>query len=341
MRDLHLRQRHPGLSIRLMHHVLEELGRDADGMLEAAGLGPEVVADPLTEVTRGQELAAVAHFREATGDLPGIALRTGRRYRVVTYGAFGLGMLTARDLRHALRFGITYQRLSYSLMGFSMETDGETVRVVMDDSELPAELRGFLVERDLAAVVSLCDDLWGAPFPFDRAEVAGPPPAHAPTFEDVLGIPVAFDAPRHGLTFSARLLERPLPQGTPAMEELYERQCRALLDRATGDDDLVGRVLQLLVRSTPAELPALSEVAGELAMSPRSLRRRLAAADTSFGSLVARVRRQLAAELLLDTSLTVEQIAVELGYAETSSFTRAFTRWTGQPPSTFRRRAAS
>jgi AraC-like DNA-binding protein len=341
MRDLELDQRHPGLSVRLMHHVLDEHGREAEGMLRAAGLDREVVSDPLTEVTRRQELAAVAHFRDATRDLPGIALRTGRRYRVVTYGAFGLGMLTARDLRQALRIGITYQRLSYSLMEFSMELDGDTVRIVMDDAQLPAELRTFLVERDLAAVVSLCDDLWGTPFPFDGAEVAGPAPAHAPTYEQVLGVPVAFDAPQHALTFPARLLERPLPQGTPAMEELYERQCRALLDRAAGDDELVDRVLQRLVRSTRASMPTLDEVAGELAVSPRTLRRQLAASGTSFGTLLARVRRQLAVELLLETSLTVEQIAAELGYAETSSFTRAFTRWTGLPPSRYRTRHAA
>jgi AraC-like DNA-binding protein len=335
----HLQERHPGLSVRLMHHVLEEHGRDGDGMLRAAGLGPEVVEDPLTEITRAQELAAVAHFQRATSDLEGIALRTGRRYRVVTYGAFGLGMLTARDLRQALRIGITYQRLSYSLMTFSIElVGGETMRIVMDDARLPPDLRDFLVERDLAAVVSLCDDLWGAPFPFDAAEVATAAPAHADVFEEVLGLPVTFGGSRHALTFPARLLDRPLPQGTPAMEELYERQCRALVERAAGDDDLVERVLQRLVRSTRTEMPSLDQVAGELAMSPRTLRRQLAAAGTSFGALVTRVRRQLATELLLETSLTVEQVALELGYAETSSFSRAFTRWTGQAPSRYRSR---
>lgn len=336
----HLHERHPGLSVRLMHHVLEEHGRGGDDMLRAAGLAPGVVDDPLTEITRAQELAAVAHFQRVTSDLEGIALRTGRRYRVVTYGAFGLGMLTARDLRQALRIGITYQRLSYSLMTFSIELVGdETVRILMDDARLPPELRDFLAERDLAAVVSLCDDLWGAPFPFDAAEVARAAPDHAHVFEQVLGVPVTFGGSRHALTFPARLLDRPLPQGTPAMEELYERQCRALLERVAGDDDLVERVLQRLVRSTRTEMPSLEQLAGELAMSPRTLRRRLAAAGTSFGALVTRVRRQLATELLLETSLTVEQIALELGYAETSSFSRAFTRWTGQPPSRYRSRA--
>jgi AraC-like DNA-binding protein len=332
-----LSQRHPGLSIRLMRHVLEEHGRDGQTLLRVAGVSNEILTDPHIEVTRAQELAAVEHFQRVTADLPGIALETGRRYRVVTYGAFGLGMLTARDLRHALRIGIAYQRLSYSLMSFSMELEGDgDVRVVMDDRDIPTHVRGFLVERDLAAVVSLCDDLWGSPFPFTAVEVAMPAPGHAGMFEQVLRVPVRFGAQVNALTFPADLLEHALPQSTPAMEELYERQCQALLARATSTSDLVERVLQRLVRSAHTPMPTLDEVASDLAVSPRTLRRQLASAGTSYGTLVAEVREQLAKELLTATSLTVEQVAAELGYAETSSFSRAFTRWTGQPPSVFR-----
>lgn len=332
-----LSQRHPGLSIRLMYHVLTERDREPDALLRAARVTEKVLREPRTEVTRAQELAAVEHFQAATADLPGIALLTGRRYRIVTYGAFGLGMLTARDLSQALRIGIAYQRLSYSLMSFSMDLDpGGTVRLLMDDQDVPEHVRAFLVQRDLAAVVSLCDDLWGAPFPFDGAEVVMPPPREAEHYERVLGIPVTFGASVNALSFPSDLLDRAMPQGTPAMEELYERQCRALLERATGDRELVEQVVQRLVRASRAAMPSLDAVAADLAVSPRTLRRRLADAGTSYGSLVAEMREQLARELLADTNLTVEQVAEELGYAETSSFSRAFTRWTGSSPSAYR-----
>ena len=331
-----LRERHPGLSIRLMYHVLAEHGRDAGALLAAADVDARVLTEPMTEVTRRQELAAVAHVQAVTHDLPGIALQIGRRYRVVTYGAFGLGMLTARDLRHALRIGIAYQRLSYSLMSFSMELRDGTVRIVMDDRDIPAPVRAFLVERDLAAVVSLCDDLWGAPFPFTALEVALPRPGHADLYAEVLERPVRFDAPVHALAFAEDLLDHPLPQATPAMEELYERQCRVLLERSRQESALVEEVVHQLVRASRGPMPSLDEVARRLRLSPRTLRRRLAEADTTFGTLVAEVRELLARELLSDTSLTIEQVAHELGYAETSSFTRAFTRWTGHPPSALR-----
>jgi AraC-like DNA-binding protein len=345
-----LGQRHPALSVKLMYDLLEELGRDGGALLRAAGILPAVVEDPLSEVTRLQELAAVEHLVERTQDVPGVALTLGRRYRIVTYGAFGLGMLTARTLSHALRIGVAYQRLTYTWSSFALrpvqdlpggaatgavETGGE-MEVLIEDEGAPAHLRAFVVERDLAAVVAIFDDTWGSRFPFTAATTRLARPPHGDRYPEVLGVPVTFAATDHTLRFPAELLQRPLPQGTAAMEALYERQCRALLERMTAGGDLVARVLDILVRSGGA-LPSLTEAARELAMSERTLRRRLAEEGTSFGTLVARVHTQLAVDLLADTDLSIEEVAAELGYAETASFSRAFRRWTGQPPSSFRR----
>jgi AraC-like DNA-binding protein len=353
-----LGQRHPALSVKLMHDLLEELGRDGGSLLRAAGIGPAVVDDPLSEVTRLQELSAVEHLVEHTQDVPGVALTLGRRYRIVTAGAFGLGMLTARTLRHALRLGVAYQRLTSTWASFairpvegpaggsvdaggSADAGGE-MEVLIEDEGAPAHLRAFVVERDLAAVVALFDDAWGARFPFTAATTRLTRPPHADRYAEVLGVPVTFAASAHALRFPTVLLERPLPQGTAAMQTLYERRCQALLERMTSGSDLVARVLGILVRGGSA-LPSLTETARELALSERTLRRRLADEGTSFGALVVRVQTQLAVDLLADTDLSVEEVAAELGYAEIASFSRAFRRWTGQPPSAFRqqtRRAA-
>jgi AraC-like DNA-binding protein len=83
----------------------------------------------------------------------------------------------------------------------------------------------------------------------------------------------------------------------------------------------------------------MQAVADELNLDPRTLRRRLDSEGTSFRGLVAEVRETLAIELLSNTGLTVEEVAVRLGYADTASFTHAFIRWRGKPPSHFRRKS--
>ena len=79
-------------------------------------------------------------------------------------------------------------------------------------------------------------------------------------------------------------------------------------------------------------MPSQAEVARALALSPRTLARRLEEAGTSFTGLVDETRRALAEQYLQRTDYSVAEVAYLVGFAEASSFNRAFRRWTGGPP---------
>jgi AraC-like DNA-binding protein len=83
-------------------------------------------------------------------------------------------------------------------------------------------------------------------------------------------------------------------------------------------------------------LPSIDAVAAGLAMSPRTLQRRLAASGTSYQRLVTEVREELARNHLRDSRLSIGEIAFVLGFSDVSAFHRAFKRWTAQTPSAFR-----
>lgn len=80
----------------------------------------------------------------------------------------------------------------------------------------------------------------------------------------------------------------------------------------------------------------VSYIARQLGVSKRTLQRRLEAQGLSWRVLLARVRRELAEGLLADPALTVDEVAVLLGYAEASTFHRAFRAWTGSTPGAWR-----
>jgi len=73
-------------------------------------------------------------------------------------------------------------------------------------------------------------------------------------------------------------------------------------------------------------------------MSPRTLRRRLAEEGTSFRGVLERIRFEAAEERLREPTLSLAEIAAELGYADQANFARAFRGWTGESPSAYRRR---
>jgi AraC-like DNA-binding protein len=134
----------------------------------------------------------------------------------------------------------------------------------------------------------------------------------------------------------AALLDLPLPQADELTAAMTEAQCREVLDRRTARVGIAGEVRDALLRS-PADMPDVATVAARLALSERTLRRRLSAEGTTFRSLADEVRETLAEELLTTGSLSVEEVGRRLGYAEPASFTHAFTRWKGTSPRAFSR----
>jgi AraC-like DNA-binding protein len=89
-----------------------------------------------------------------------------------------------------------------------------------------------------------------------------------------------------------------------------------------------------MLRQRPV-VPKLEDIAAERHVSPRTLHRQLAAERTSYRALADEVRYTIAAELLTNARLGVNQVAERLGYADAASFTRAFKRWTGHTPGAY------
>jgi AraC-like DNA-binding protein len=85
---------------------------------------------------------------------------------------------------------------------------------------------------------------------------------------------------------------------------------------------------------------ALERTAIQLGVSPRSLQRHLAGMGTSYSEMVAEVRLNTACHLLLESDESISEIALRLGYAGTSSFSRVFMRWTKTQPVIYRRQRA-
>jgi AraC-like DNA-binding protein len=104
-------------------------------------------------------------------------------------------------------------------------------------------------------------------------------------------------------------------------------------------DDLPALVSGRL-RETGEGYPSLARMAAGLCMSPRTLKRRLRAHGVRFRQLLDGVRFRESAQLLEQSDLTVEQIALRLGYSSPANFSRAFRRWSGHAPGAYRRAEA-
>ena len=103
------------------------------------------------------------------------------------------------------------------------------------------------------------------------------------------------------------------------------------LEASTAD-----RVKSALLEMLPSGQTSIEEVANRLAISKRSIQRRLNAEGSNYQTVLNATREELAKHYLSKSSFSQGEISFLLGFQDTNSFTRAFSSWTGKTPGQFR-----
>lgn len=304
-------------------------------LLRGTGIRERDLVDSTAEITLGQELALMRNVVTGVGDEPGIGLMAGLLCHPPSLGVLGFAVMSCPTVRDAVGLGLRYADLSFTVARHHLVLEANEVSIVRDDSAVPREVRRFAVERDVAAIWTIQQDVLPMRPPITRVAVAFPPHPVYEMFGAMLGVDeVIFNAPRSVVTGPADLQNLQLPQANAATARFYEQQCADLMQRRRRRLGISGRVRHLLI--TRGGISDQARIAADLDISVRTLRRRLADEGTTFRELTTETIGLLAEELLI-TGLTVEQAASRLGYASVSAFTSAFRSWKGQSPGQFAR----
>jgi AraC-like DNA-binding protein len=147
--------------------------------------------------------------------------------------------------------------------------------------------------------------------------------------------PLRFGAERNRLIFDADSIERVLDTGNPELA----RQSDAISSRYLARIErynIVARVREVLTQRLPGREPCQDEVAEALNVSARTLQRKLGEGGTTFKEILDETRHAMALVYLGSPQHSVNEITYLLGFSCSSSFTRAFRRWTGLSPSDWR-----
>jgi AraC-like DNA-binding protein len=169
-----------------------------------------------------------------------------------------------------------------------------------------------------------------------------PEPESVATHARIFRCPVRFDQDASELRFPMAWLEYPHPSYDPHLGQLLELEAKAELERLPANATCGARVREVLRPMLPGaytrnEEPTLEIVASKLAMSARTLQRTLKDEGTTFQRELDGLRQRIAESRLRDGNASLVEIAHELGFADQSTFHKAFVRWTGRTPGEFRR----
>jgi AraC-like DNA-binding protein len=267
---------------------------------------------------------------------PLLAVRMGLALHPTSYGIAGLALLSSASLRSALQILVDYGALLCLKVRVDLELTGGEARLVLNNRfELAAGLLQICSQLEVAKLCTLLRDLSGC-----RVTRVGLPtePDLGPQMEMLLGAPVQGASGAGFITFDAALLDARLPQADEATHQSSLRSCDELIAALRRCDETRQRVRRMVL-SAKGAIPTLSEIAGRLFLSTRTLRRRLEDAQTSYQEIVGETRWALAVGYLTRTTLSTGEIAEVLGYSDTANFRHAFKRWTGESPQQYRRLA--
>ena len=326
---------HPVAISQVMINFAASLGVDQDTCLLGTGISDKELQDGDALITRDQEMRLIENLILALPDTPALGFKLGLQYNVATFGIWGFALRTSRTLRDAAATALRYLPLSTAYCRMYAFDENDRFGIGLDPEPIPRHLRQFLLERDLATGINLLRELSLSGLTICAAEFQGDPPPYPQIIEDVLGVTPSYNQPRNAMMVAAEAADKPLPTFNAKLVRMLDDQCRQQLEQRQ-TQGLAGQVRQQILG--PLGLVAtVDEVAKAMAMSPRSLRRKLEQEGTSFRAIIEEERCQTATQMLRGSDMKLDELAIHLGYTDTASFTRAFRRWMGCSPGEYRK----
>lgn len=317
-------------SIKLMTDYATTQGISQQSMLKGTGLTEAQLLDANMLVSGHQELQLVRNLVEHLGDRPGLGLVVGARYHFTTFGAFGIALVSSASVREALRFALEYFALTFAFTQFVVrEQHGETY-VYIEDEGIPAALKRFIIERDVAALLSVQRDLIPDNM-FKQLAFSFKADGNPQAYSNFFGIEPQFAAAKSYAILDAFKIDQPLQLANELVLQAAAQQCQQILDQRRSQQKLTCQLQQLLMQAK-GHMPSMETIAAQLHMNSRTMRRHLANEGTTFIQIREEVRQLLADHYLALPNTSIEHIADWLGYSESASFISAYKRWKGNTP---------
>lgn len=311
-------------------------GVETRDLVEGLGLAPDGPIDPAQMVSSADYYDFFASLVDRDPNGLELPLRIGAAMRSDEYGAFGLAWKSAPNLRGSYVRSERYGHVLGSAETYSLQQGAEGWFFNLDKAG--AGGAGMLLsnEASLSAVVTISQEVSTANFVpqavFFKHAPRGNPSVYAAHF----GCPVNFESGRDALMVTEENLDAANKLGDETIANFFDRHLEQELAKRAKDSDLDQRVRLAVAKMLSEGVPTLSFIASNLGMSARTLQRKLSDHGQSFQSLVDLARQELAKQLLRDTDYSLAEIAFLTGFAEQSGFTRAFKRWAGQTPRSYR-----
>jgi AraC-like DNA-binding protein len=321
------------------NRLVSALGQNPIRLLSAAGLGESLLRNPNTYLSYSK-LAELLELTAVACNEPLFGLRLARTQTSTVLGDIGVTISqqpTARDVFASIN------KYLY------LHARGVHIAQRQHDDELCLELNfeitsplglNQLIQMSVGQLTNFAGEILGVPRHTISALLRQPslatdiPLRYGKTYERI-----KFDANSDCIRIPEKLLERKPHQDDEALRRHFKSYIQSLQQRYP--DNLQDQVRDIIGRMLPSGECSLDRVAATLGLHPRVLQKRLQSHGSSYMALLQETRLTIAMEHLRFKSMSVTDLALNLGYADVSVFSRSFRQLTGMSARQWRDRFGS
>ncbi|MDJ0831608.1 MAG: AraC family transcriptional regulator [Desulfobacterales bacterium] len=320
----------------ILWNILKLYGIDPEPLFQEMALNPGLMRKPGGRYPIDSMDKLWRKASEVIGD-PCFGLKAAEVWHPSNFGALGYAMLASNTLRTSLERLVRY-------LGFLSDEDF----MKLDDTEEGLRLTLVLSHRSidkseqndavLAVTLRMCRINYVEDLAPVSVTLVHPKSSCSPKYFEYFRSPVLFEASTYSFTLPIQAVDKILPGSNPQLAKLNDQvmiEYLAKLDQ----DHIVQKVKAAIIDQLPSGSVTDETVAQKLYMSSRKLQRHLQKAGTTFNALLNEVRLDLAQKYLTEEHNSITEIAFLLGFSESSAFSRAFKRWMGVSPATYRKAA--
>ena len=323
------------ITLRKAHSFMKAEGFEPAALLANTELSESDLADPYTLISEEQARMYYLNLVRLA-DRDGVGLEIGWLTALSDQGPHGMALTSARTVRESLEQTWKLRSNYNVLVDWEYTVSDKLLIHTAHSNEPDQQLRTFLLERALAMLQAHSEELVGSTARPVRVLFDYKSPRNFDQYKEIFRCPLRFSQDKTQICYPAEWLERSIETYDPQAGEVLGALRTSLHEKLSSGGDIVHDV-KMALRRQPGKFPSVERIAESLAMSSRTLRRKLGQQNLRYQDLLDEERRHVAEDFLLNTTMTIQQISDQCGFNDAQNFSQAFRRWQGMTPTEFRK----
>jgi AraC-like DNA-binding protein len=317
-----------------MFLYLKSKNVDVDKFLLSIGVEPESVKSPDSQIPIDSYLHIQESAAEYTHDAC-FGLHMGEYAEAGSWSILGYLMMNCATLGEAMEKSGRYSRIIGNLIEATGYLRFTKLKLVFNTPSYAPKMSRHCFESTFSSLVRMVRALTGKPLNPSEVTFIYPKPELVSEYERVFCCPVLFGQKENSMTVELALGKTPILMANPELLAYFEAFAQDFIINMDRQKEVTRVATKIILAHLDDESLTIQKVAREMALSVRTLQKRLEDEDVIFSDLLKDIREKLAKKYLRE-DYTVEQITYLLGFSEPSVFRKAFKKWSGVTPREYR-----